>query len=115
MTRAGKTRRWLREHRDDAFVRQAAREGYRSRAAYKLGEIDDRDRLFAPGQLVVDLGAAPGGWSQLAAERTRPGGRVVAMDVLAMDPLPGVDFVQGDFRDDETLSRFRAVDVEIKS
>lgn len=109
MTRAGKSRRWLREHRDDAFVRRAALEGYRSRAAYKLAEIDDRDALFAPGQVVVDLGAAPGGWSQLAVERTRPGGRVIAIDVLAMEPLPGVEFIQGDFREDETLARLAAL------
>ena len=109
MTRAGKTRRWLQEHRGDAFVKRAAQEGYRSRAAYKLAEIDDRDRFFAPGQLVVDLGAAPGGWSQLAATRTRPGGRVVAMDILAMEPIPGVELIRGDFREPETLARLEAV------
>ena len=109
MTRAGKTRRWLQDHRSDAFVKRAAQAGYRSRAAYKLAEIDDRDSIFAPGQVVVDLGAAPGGWSQLAATRTHPGGRVVAMDILAMEPLPGVDFVPGDFREDEALARLEAV------
>ena len=85
------------------------REGYRSRAAYKLAEIDDRDRIFAPGQIVVDLGAAPGGWSQIAAERTAPDGRVIAIDVLAMEPLPGVELVAGDFRDQETLERLEAL------
>ncbi len=109
MTRAGKTRRWLQDHRSDAFVKRAAQAGYRSRAAYKLAEIDDRDSIFAPGQVVVDLGAAPGGWSQLAATRTRPGGRVVAMDILAMEPLPGVEFIPGDFREDEALARLEAV------
>jgi 23S rRNA (uridine2552-2'-O)-methyltransferase len=99
------SRRWLKEHRDDKFVKQAAREGYRSRAAYKLAEIDERHRLFAPARVVVDLGAAPGGWSQLAAERVRQGGAVLAMDILPMEPLPGVDFVQGDFREPETLDR----------
>ena len=99
MSRAGKTRRWLQDHRSDVFVKRAAQEGYRSRAAYKLAEIDDRDGIFAPGQVVVDLGAAPGGWSQLAATRTRPGGRVVAMDILAMEPLPGVALIRGDFRE----------------
>ena len=108
MTRAGKTRRWLQDHRGDAFVKRAAQEGYRSRAAYKLAEIDDRDSIFAPGQVVVDLGAAPGGWSQLAATRTRPGGRVLAMDVLAMEPLPRVELIRGDFREDETLARLEA-------
>jgi 23S rRNA (uridine2552-2'-O)-methyltransferase len=109
VSRPGKTRRWLREHRSDAFVKRAVREGYRSRAAYKLAEIDERDGLFAPAQVVVDLGASPGGWSQLAAERTRPGGRVIAMDVLPMDPLPGVTFIQGDFREDEALARLQAL------
>ena len=109
MSRAGKTRRWLQDHRSDVFVKRAAQEGYRSRAAYKLAEIDDRDGIFAPGQVVVDLGAAPGGWSQLAATRTRPGGRVVAMDILAMEPLPGVEFIPGDFREDEALARLEAV------
>ena len=109
MTRAGKTRRWLQEHRNDPFVKRAAREGYRSRAGYKLAEIDDSDGILAPGQVVVDLGAAPGGWSQLAVQRTRPGGRVIAMDVLAMEPLSGVDFVQGDFHDTETLARLEAL------
>ncbi len=108
MTRAGKTRRWLHEHRRDVFVKRAAQEGYRSRAAYKLAEIDDRDRIFAPGQVVVDLGAAPGGWSQLAAARTQPGGRVVAIDVLAMDPLPGVAFIRGDFHEPEALEGLEA-------
>ena len=109
MTRAGKTRRWLQEHRSDVFVKRAAQAGYRSRAAYKLAEIDDRDSIFAPGQVVVDLGAAPGGWSQVAAARTGPGGRVVAMDLLAMEPLPGVEFIPGDFHQAETLARLEAV------
>jgi 23S rRNA (uridine2552-2'-O)-methyltransferase len=108
VTRTGKTRRWLQDHRSDAFVKRAAQEGYRSRAAYKLAEIDDRDSIFAPGQVVVDLGAAPGGWSQLAATRTHPGGRVLAMDVLAMEPLPRVELIRGDFREDETLARLEA-------
>ena len=109
MTRAGKTRRWLQEHRSDVFVKRAAQAGYRSRAAYKLAEIDDRDSIFAPGQVVVDLGAAPGGWSQVAAARTGLGGRVVAMDLLAMEPLPGVEFIPGDFHQAETLARLEAV------
>jgi len=109
VTRAGKTRRWLQGHRSDSFVKRAAQAGYRSRAAYKLAEIDDRDSIFAPGQVVVDLGAAPGGWSQLAATRTRPGGRVVAMDILAMEPLPGVELIRGDFREQESLARLEAV------
>jgi 23S rRNA (uridine2552-2'-O)-methyltransferase len=105
VSRARKTARWLEAHRNDVFVKRAAREGYRSRAAYKLAEIDDRDGLFAPGQVVVDLGAAPGGWSQLAAERIGPGGRLIAMDVLPMEPLPGVAFIAGDFQERDTLER----------
>lgn len=108
MSRAKNARRWRDEHRADAFVKRAAREGYRSRAAFKLTEIDDRDRLLAPGQVVVDLGAAPGGWSQVAASRVGPGGRVIAMDRLAMEPLPGVEVIHGDFREPETLERLAA-------
>ena len=109
MSRARKSARWLQEHRSDTFVKRAAEEGYRSRAAYKLAEIDDRDRIFAPGQTVVDLGAAPGGWSQVAAARTRPGGRVIAMDVLEMQPLAGVQFLRGDFHEQATLERLEAL------
>ncbi len=87
----------MREHVTDAYVRAAKREGYRSRAAYKLMEIDDRDRLLRRGALVVDLGAAPGGWSQVARARVGPKGRVVAIDLLPMEPLPGVEFVCTDF------------------
>jgi len=88
---------WMHQHVSDAYVRAARREGYRSRAAYKLMEIDERGRLLRPGLLVVDLGAAPGGWSQVARERVGAKGRVIAIDLLAMEPLPGVEFVQGDF------------------
>jgi len=109
VSRAGKTKRWLQEHRSDVFVKRAAREGFRSRAAFKLAEIGDRDGIFAPGQVVVDLGAAPGGWSQLAAERTTPGGRVIAVDLLEMAPLPGVEFIHGDFRESEALARLEAL------
>jgi 23S rRNA (uridine2552-2'-O)-methyltransferase len=108
VSRARKSARWLQEHRSDTFVKRAAREGFRSRAAYKLAEIDDRDGIFAPGQVVVDLGAAPGGWSQVAAARTGPGGRIIAMDMLEMAPLPGVEFIHGDFRETETLERLQA-------
>lgn len=81
----------------DPYVQRSKREGYRSRSAYKLLEIGERDRLLRPGQVVVDLGSAPGGWSQVAAKEVGPGGRVVAIDLLPMQPLPGVSFVQGDF------------------
>ena len=95
---AKSSKAWLRRHVTDAYVRQAKAAGYRSRAAYKLLEIDRRDRIFRPGMRVLDLGAAPGGWSQVAAERVKPGGRVVAADLLAMSPLPGVHTLHGDFR-----------------
>jgi 23S rRNA (uridine2552-2'-O)-methyltransferase len=93
---------WLHEHVTDRYVRQARREGYRSRAAYKLMELARQDQLIRPGMIVVDLGAAPGGWSQVAAELTGPKGRVVAVDILDMAALPGVSFVQGDFREEAT-------------
>jgi len=94
---------WIEEHVTDAYVKRARNEGRRSRAAYKLEQIADRDGLFRAGMTVVDLGAAPGGWSQLAAQRVRPGGRVVALDVLDMVSLPGVTFVRGDFRDEKVV------------
>jgi 23S rRNA (uridine2552-2'-O)-methyltransferase len=93
----GKT--WMQEHVADAYVKRARNEGMRSRAAYKLEQVADRDHLLRPGMTVVDLGAAPGGWSQIAARRVGPGGRVVALDVLDMMSLPGVTFVPGDFRE----------------
>jgi 23S rRNA (uridine2552-2'-O)-methyltransferase len=96
---------WLEAHRSDHYVQQARAAGYRSRAVYKLMEIDDRDRLFRPGMCVVDLGAAPGGWSQVVAQRLGGRGRVIALDVLPCDPLPGVEFLQGDFMDDEVFEK----------
>lgn len=98
--RSKSSRDWLREHFDDPYVRQAQIEGYRSRAVYKLMELDNRYELFKPGQIVIDLGAAPGGWSQVAQDRLGPNGRVIATDILPMDPLPGVEFMQGDFREE---------------
>jgi len=95
----------MREHVNDPFVQQAKKEGYRSRAAYKLLEIDAKDHLLKPGTVVVDLGATPGGWSQVAAAKVGRGGKVIALDLLPLDPLPGVDFIQGDFRDDAVLKQ----------
>jgi len=95
---------WMQEHVTDAYVKRARVEGMRSRAAYKLDEIAARDRLLKPGMVVVDLGAAPGGWSQVAAGRVGPRGRVIALDLLEMPSLPGVTFLRGDFRDDATLA-----------
>jgi len=103
MARSKSSGRWLKEHFDDPFVKRAQQEGYRSRAVYKLLEIDQKDRLLRPGMTVVDLGAAPGGWAQVAADKVGPQGRVVALDILPMDPIPGVDVVEGDFREDAVL------------
>ena len=97
----GKT--WMQEHVADAYVKRARAEGMRSRASYKLEQIAERDRLLAPGMWVVDLGAAPGGWSQFAARQVAPGGRVIALDLIEMPGLAGVSFVHGDFRDREVV------------
>lgn len=94
---------WLDRHVHDPFVQRAVQEGYRSRAAYKLLEIDEKDRLFRPGMRVVDLGAAPGAWSQIAAARVGAQGKVFALDLLPIAPLPGVLVIQGDFTDDAVL------------
>ncbi len=91
---------WLKEHRDDIFVQRAQKEGYRSRACYKLLELNERDRLIKPGMRVVDLGAAPGGWSQVAGSFVGAKGRVIATDILPMDTLEDVEFIQGDFTED---------------
>jgi 23S rRNA (uridine2552-2'-O)-methyltransferase len=91
-------KQWLRRHVTDPYVRKAKSQGYRSRAAFKLAEIDAKERILKPGQTVVDLGAAPGGWSQLAAEKVRPGGRVIAIDLLPVAPISGVTVLQDDFR-----------------
>jgi 23S rRNA (uridine2552-2'-O)-methyltransferase len=103
MSRSKTSRAWMREHINDPYVQKAKAEGYRSRAAYKLMEMDKRDRLLAPGQLLVDLGAAPGSWSQVALAKLGSKGKVVAVDLLPMEPLPGVNFIQGDFREQEVL------------
>ncbi len=95
---------WIREHINDPFVQRAKREGYRSRAAYKLMEIDTRDKLIKQGITVVDLGATPGGWSQVSAERMKGNGRVIAIDLLEMVPLQGVTFLQADFTSDAGLA-----------
>ncbi len=95
----------MREHVNDPYVQLARKEGWRSRAAFKLMEIDDRDKLLRRGEVVVDLGAAPGGWSQVAFKRVGDGGLVLALDLLEMEPIHGVHFIQGDFRDDAVLQR----------
>jgi 23S rRNA (uridine2552-2'-O)-methyltransferase len=96
---------WLKEHREDPWVQQAQREGYRSRACYKLLEIQERDRLIRPGMTVLDLGSAPGGWSQVAAALAGHAGRVIASDILPMDALAGVEFIEGDFTGDEVFAQ----------
>jgi 23S rRNA (uridine2552-2'-O)-methyltransferase len=97
MSKSHSSKQWLRRHVNDPYVQRSKKEGYRSRSAYKLTEIDDRDKLLKPGMVVVDLGAAPGGWSQVAAKRAGAAATVVAIDLLPMEPVPGVTFVQGDF------------------
>jgi len=102
--KASKTsKQWMREHLNDPFVQMAQKEGYRSRAAYKLLEIDDKDHLLKPGMVVVDLGATPGGWCQVAATRVGDNGKVIALDLLPLEPLRGVEFIQGDFREEAVL------------
>jgi 23S rRNA (uridine2552-2'-O)-methyltransferase len=108
MARSKSSSRWLKEHFDDEYVKRAQREGYRSRAVYKLDEIQLKDRLLRPGMSIVDLGAAPGGWSQYALGIIGRDGTVVAMDILPMEPLPGVTFVEGDFREDTVLDALLA-------
>jgi len=99
------SKQWMREHVNDPFVQQAKKEGYRSRAAFKLLEVDAKDHLLKQGIVVVDLGATPGGWSQIAARKVGRGGKVIALDLLPLDPLPGVDFIQGDFCDEGVLKQ----------
>lgn len=99
---------WLREHREDAFVQQAQKDGYRSRACYKLLELQDKDRLIKPGMTVVDLGSAPGGWSQVAAELVGHRGRVIASDILPMDSIADVVFFQGDFTENAIFDQISA-------
>ncbi len=104
MGRSKSSHQWLRKHFDDEYVKRAQREGYRSRAVYKLDEIQQKDHILRPGSVVVDLGAAPGGWSQYAAQVLKGKGRIIALDILPMDPLPCVEFLQGDFREDDVLN-----------
>jgi 23S rRNA (uridine2552-2'-O)-methyltransferase len=106
--RSRSSARWLAEHAADPYVRRAQEEGWRSRAAFKLEEIQRTDHLIRPGMTVVDLGAAPGGWSQFAARRMSGQGRVIALDLLAMPAVPGVEFIQGDFADEAVLAGLTA-------
>ena len=109
MSRSKSSQRWLREHFADEYVRLAREQGYRSRAVFKLIEIQTRDRILKPGMTVIDLGAAPGSWSQFAAQQVGRQGKVIALDMLPMEPLAGVEFIEGDFREQETLDRLLAL------
>jgi 23S rRNA (uridine2552-2'-O)-methyltransferase len=109
-------KQWLQDHANDPYVKQAQRDGFRARAAYKLSEIDEQFKLLRPGQLVVDLGSTPGAWSQYIRRKFAAGGaavgelngRIVALDILPMEPIEGVTFIQGDFREDEVLAQLNA-------
>ncbi|CRL64194.1 MULTISPECIES: 23S rRNA (uridine(2552)-2'-O)-methyltransferase RlmE [Proteus] len=101
--RSASSSRWLQEHFSDKYVQQAQKKGFRSRAWFKLEEIQQSDNIFKPGMTVVDLGAAPGGWSQYVVQKLGSKGRIIACDLLPMDPIVGVDFLQGDFRDELVL------------
>ncbi|NDV13365.1 23S rRNA (uridine(2552)-2'-O)-methyltransferase RlmE [Crenobacter caeni] len=106
MKRSKSSNAWLAEHVNDHWVQQAQRDGYRARAAYKLLEINEKDKLIRPGTVLADLGSAPGSWSQVAARIVGDSGRVFALDILPMDPIADVQFIQGDFREDEVLAEF---------
>ena len=108
---AKSSKQWLRRHVTDTYVRKAKEQGYRSRAAFKLSQIDEREKLLRPGLTVVDLGAAPGGWSQVAAQKVKPGGRVLAVDVLDIVPISGVTLHKGDFRQISLLEEDASADV----
>lgn len=107
--RSASSSRWIAEHESDPYVLRARKLGYRSRAVFKLEEIDDKDRLLKPGMTVVDLGAAPGGWSQFARPRLGPAGTLIALDILPMEPIPGVEVILGDFREEAVLRQLEAV------
>jgi len=109
MARSKSSSRWLKEHFKDEYVRRAQEQGYRSRAVFKLLEVQEKDRILKPGMVVVDLGAAPGGWSEAARQLVGRNGRVIATDILPMDPIEGVEFLEGDFREGEVLDRLLAL------
>ena len=104
--RSKSSKAWLHEHVNDHYVHMAQKDGYRARAAYKLLEINEKDKLIKPGTVLADLGSAPGSWSQVAAKLVGNSGRVFALDILPMDEIEGVSFIQGDFREDEVLAQF---------
>lgn len=107
--RSKSSKAWLSEHVNDHYVHKAQKDGYRARAAYKLLEINEKDRLIKPGTVLADLGSAPGSWSQVAAKMVGKGGEVFALDILPMEPLEGVSFIQGDFREESVLAEFESL------
>jgi 23S rRNA (uridine2552-2'-O)-methyltransferase len=109
MARSKSSHRWLKEHFSDPFVKRAQSEGWRSRAVFKLEELLERDRILKPGMVVVDLGAAPGGWSQMVRQRLGDGGRVVALDILPMQGIAGVEFIEGDFREEAVVQQLQTM------
>jgi 23S rRNA (uridine2552-2'-O)-methyltransferase len=109
MARSKSSARWLKEHVNDPFVKQAQKDGYRSRASYKLLALNEKDKLIKPGMLVIDLGSAPGGWSQIASELVGEKGKLIASDILPMDALPDVDFIQGDFTEESVFNEIMRV------
>ena len=109
MSRSKSSKRWLQEHHQDEYVLRARAEGYRSRAVFKLAEIQQKDRVLKAGQFVLDLGAAPGGWSEYASNIVGGQGKIVAVDLLPLEPVAGVEFLQGDFTEEETLERLLAL------
>lgn len=109
MKRTKTSKAWMQEHVNDPYVKLAQKDGYRARAAYKLIEIDDKDRLIKPGMVIVDLGSTPGSWSQVAIQRLKGNGRVIALDLLPMVCIPGVEFIQGDFREDAILEQLEEI------
>jgi len=109
MAKTKSSKGWLKEHFDDEFVLRSQRDGYRSRAIYKLIEIDEKDRLIKPGMTVVDLGAAPGGWSEYGVKKVGAKGKLIALDILPMEPIAGVEFIEGDFREDVVYEQLMKV------
>lgn len=109
MAKSKSSKSWLKEHFDDEYVRRSQQDGYRSRAIYKLIEIDKKDRLVKPGMTVIDLGAAPGGWSEYCVKKLGKNGTMVALDILPMEPIDGVTIIEGDFREDAVFDEIMAV------
>ena len=109
MGRSKSSNRWMQEHFDDEYVKMAQAQGYRSRAVFKLSEIQEKDQVIKPGMNVIDLGAAPGGWSQYARPLIGKNSKLIALDILPMEPLEGVDFIQGDFREESVLAELYQV------